>query len=53
MTVTVKHWIFGLREINTPRDQREGEILASSMEGKALSLYAKGLSTRDIVSTLE
>lgn len=52
----------GSREIRTPRDRNgefEPQIIAKrqtrtpSMDSKIVSLYAKGMSTRDIVSTLE
>ncbi len=52
----------GPLEINTPRD-REGEFIPQiikkrqtrtpSMDSKILSFYAKGLSTREVVDTLE
>ena len=52
----------GPLEINTPRDRlgefepeiiRKRQTRTPSMDSKILSLYAKGLSTRDVTSTLE
>lgn len=52
----------GPLEINTPRDRlgefdpqiiKKRQTRTPSMDSKIISLYAKGLSTRDVVSTLE